>query len=177
MEAKLGKSVLLLFLFCWIGSGCNPNKDAKNSKRYLEEAISAPNTNVSPRKKGWFEEEEGDSTRQKHLEDNIILYESLLVNGARIYNKFYPQILDAFLFEDKFYLKARFPLEYPGQIQFTFPEYPDYVVTNTGKQAYQVVINDALDLNRVLFQLQYIPSTEDSLVSTHYSFTHVVFAE
>lgn len=126
---------------------------------------------------GWQETKSGDSTRQKHLIDNITLFESLLVNRKRIYNKFYPQIQDAFLFEDKFYLKALFPLDYSGKIEFAFPEYPDHVLTKIGERAYQVVINDALDLNRVVFHFQYLPSEKDSLVRTDYTFTHVVYGE
>ncbi|MFO7823736.1 MAG: hypothetical protein R6V72_07330 [Cyclobacterium sp.] len=137
----------------------------------------AQNSKPSANQNGWVAEKDGDSTRQKHLEGKITLFESLLVNKERIYNKFYPQVQDAFLFEDKFYLKARFPLGFSGKIEFTFPEYPDYVLTKIGEQAYQIVINNALDLNRVVFDLQYLPSEKDSLVHTDYCFTHVVYGE
>lgn len=178
MEKKLSKVVFPLFLFCWLGTlGCKPKEEEKTSGNTVREEIIIQESQPSAHLNGWVVVQDGDSTRQQHLEGKITVFESLLVNDQRIYNKFYPLIQDAFLFEDKFYLKARFPLAYRGEIKFSFPEYPDYVLTKIGEQAYQVVINNALDLNHVLFDLHYLPSETDSLVRTEYSFTHVVFEE
>lgn len=178
MEKKLGKVVLQVFLLCAIWTpGCNPKTEEKSRGINASKEIIIQQSKPSPNQNGWVVVQHGDSTRQKYLEDRTTLFESLLVSRERINNKFYPQIQDAFLFEDKFYLKARFPLDYSGEIEFTFPEYPDYVLTKIGEQTFQAVINDALDLNRVVFDLHYRPSEKDSLVPTDYSFTHVVFGE
>ncbi|WP_162343440.1 hypothetical protein [Cyclobacterium salsum] len=178
MEKKLNKVVFPLFLLCWLGTlGCKPKKKEKTSENSTWKEIIIQDNQASAHLDGWVEVKNGDSTRQQYLDDEITVFESLLVDEKRIYNEFYPLIQDAFLFEDKFYLKARFPLAYSGEIEFTFPEFPDYVLTKIGEQAYQVVINNALDLNDVLFDLHYLPSETDSLVRTEYSFTHVVFEE
>lgn len=178
MEKKLSRVVFPLFLLCWIGNvGCKPKKEEKASGISATEEIIIRENQPSTDRSSWVSVQAGDSTRQKHLENGISYFESLLVKEKRIYNKFYPKIQDAFLFEDKFYLKAQFSLRYSGELKFSLPEYPDYVLTKIGEQTYQVVINDALDLNRVVFELHYLPSEEDSLVRTDYSFTHVVFQE
>ncbi|NHE57000.1 hypothetical protein [Cyclobacterium plantarum] len=169
-------SIFLLPAFIACSTGHKNEKEEKVSTGSEKTDVSSTK-NVPTIEDGWQETNSGDSTRQKHLKDKITLFEGLLVNRKRIYNKFYPQIQDAFLFEDKFYLKALFPLDYSGKIEFAFPEYPDFVLTKIGEQAYQVVINDALDLNRVVFHLQYLPSKKDSLVRTDYTFTHVVYGE
>ncbi|MDN3689688.1 hypothetical protein [Cyclobacterium jeungdonense] len=178
MEKKLRKVVFPLFLLCWVWTlGCKPKKEEKASRISATEEGIIKDSQPSTHQNRWVVVQDGDSTRQKYQEGGITYFESLLVKEKRIYNTFYPLIQDAFLFEDKFYLKTRFPLDYSGEIEFTFPEYPDYVLTKIGDQAYQLVINNALDLNHVLFDLHYLPSETDSLVRTDYSFTHVVFEE
>ncbi|WP_375584436.1 hypothetical protein [Cyclobacterium xiamenense] len=177
MEKKLRGTLLAFVCSASLFTACAKNNEQRQEKLEVSRGTSAGRAEDVAKKTGWYEKSEGDSTWQAQWLDGNLFYESTRVRNKRIHNKFYPKIQDAFLFEDKFYLKASFPLKYGGEIQFDFPEYPDYTLTRIGEQSFQVVINDALDLDRVIFSLDYLPAEEDSLVPTHYRFTHVVFTK
>ncbi|SEJ12338.1 hypothetical protein SAMN05192553_102505 [Cyclobacterium xiamenense] len=178
MEKKLRRTLLLIALACGTGlyTACSKKNERSYRKQEVADEVTGQAAEVAGQS-GWFDKTEGDSTWQTYWQNGKRYYESIWVLDKRVGNKFFPKIQDAFLFEDKFYLKATFPVAYAGEIQFTFPEYPDYTLNRIGEQAFQVVINDALDLNRVVFSLEYLPSENDSLEPTRYSFTHVVFQE
>jgi len=134
-------------------------------------------TNSSNKENSWQERVAGDSTIKRQYLSGRMYFESLKVAEKKIYNRFFPRIRDAFLFEDKFYLKADFPLSFAGKVNFNLPECPDYVLSHIGENAYQIVINDALDLNRVLFEITYHPAEKDSLILSEFTYTHVVYEE
>src|SRR5690606_5610369 len=46
-----------------------------------------------------------------------LLYEGFYKGKEKYYNKIYPLFVEEFFFEDKYYAKLKFPIEYPGQLQ------------------------------------------------------------
>lgn len=117
----------------------------------------------------------GDSTFHKIYEDGLLLYQAVEIKGKPLFNHFYPLIRDAFLFEDKYYLKISFLIKVSGDISFALPDNPDYEKTQLAASQHQIVINDALDLDRIKFRLTYRPSDRDSLIASTYTYQYVIF--
>ncbi|WP_339925346.1 hypothetical protein [uncultured Cyclobacterium sp.] len=117
----------------------------------------------------------GDSSIHRIYVDGKRHFERLALNGKQVYNHLYPEISDSFLFEDKYYLKLSFPIPFSGTIKTTIPESPDYVLTPIGEDILQVVVYNALDLKIINFNFDYIPSKNDSLINSSYTFEYVVY--
>ncbi|MEX2564743.1 MAG: hypothetical protein WD431_02225 [Cyclobacteriaceae bacterium] len=167
--------VLILLL-----TGCHaPQKQAQDPKSKKEAKDDKLNTaiknSISKKELFYHSSDNGSQTKKQITKNGYLLYESLSAKGKVTQNHFYPEILDAFLFEDKYYLKLKFPLPFKGKISFTLPENPDYVKTRLEPNYYQLVINDALDLDQVKLRLKYEPAEGDSLIREEYNYTHVVF--
>ncbi|MEX2511487.1 MAG: hypothetical protein WD398_01165 [Cyclobacteriaceae bacterium] len=170
--------IILVLMLCL--AGCQaPQKqsDVLNSNiASREDKVEDAFKNSISNKEIFYQESNNGLLLKKQIFGNgHLLYESLYREGKVTKNHFYPKIIDAFLFEDKYYLKMRFPLPFQGKISFTLPENPDYESTKLGPNYYQLVINDALDLDQVKLRIKYQPAERDSLIREEYTFTHVVF--
>ncbi|MFC4874121.1 hypothetical protein [Negadavirga shengliensis] len=173
--------VLYLSMICWV-SGCQKKAGDSSATEYPlrqnDGSLATKETSPSLKKtekEGFYSEKDGESIVQMIYAENNCYYESTISEGVRINNFFYPKIQDAFLFEDKFYLKVSFPVDHAGKVAFSLPRIRDYVKTAIEPEKHQVVINDALDLSQIEFELTYHPAEGDTLVKTEYSFMYVIF--
>lgn len=105
-----------------------------------------------------------------------LAYKEDYLEGVKVENQLYPTILEGFLFEDKYYAKIKFPINYKGNLKMMVKDY-QAVVRPLDHQTFQLVINDALDLSSYTLILSYHPAEQDSLVRSDYLYTQVVFAD
>lgn len=182
MEKKLnlqGFTILLVFYVLVATSfACQPKGD-KLSPGKTNSSLNKPRTESihapSKKKDGFHNIVKRDSIIQRIHQNDKLQYESLILEGKRVYNYIFPTISDSFLFEDKYYLKISYPIPFSGTIETTIPECPDYVLTPLDNGILQVVIYNALDLSAVDLKFNYSPSEKDSLVCSEYYFNHVIF--
>ena len=180
MEVVLGRKCLLLVILAVLAWRCS--EKAERTEAQVEKADKTTQTAPSqqPTRK---ELPEGDIL-ERDGSGNLLAH-SLVQNGREIYKATYaanrkvsnmlsPRVQDAFLFEDKYYLKVYFPFPYKGAMHIELNNDPEYVLTPLENQKYQLVINHALDLQRVDFTFRYIPAAVDTLVETQFSFTYVI---
>ncbi len=103
-----------------------------------------------------------------------LIYEGEYDNKAKKANQLYPKFVEEFFFEDKYYAKIRFPIAFQGELSVQVIGY-QAVVTLLPDQTFQLVINDALDLNKYDLRLKYQPAAQDTLVGSEYMFRHIVY--
>jgi hypothetical protein len=108
------------------------------------------------------------------FERGKLVYEADYHKQSKIDNRLYPNIIEEFLFEDKYYTKVKFPLPYAGHLAITVQDY-QFVVTPLPEQTFQLVINDALDLTEYNLELTYQPAARDTLLAAKYRYKHVVY--
>jgi len=120
---------------------------------------------------------EGRRSLSSHqlFREGVKFYEGLYQGGEKHLNKLYPHFLEEFFFEDKYYAKVRFPLEYPGQLEVGIKNRGNFTIGDLGDNTFQLVINDALDLNGYELELNYQPAVLDTLVSSLYSYPHIIY--
>ena len=182
MEKKLvlqDLTILLIFsLLAATSFACKP-KDEKLSPINDNSSPIKPSTEVikatSKKTEGFHNIVKGDSIVQRLFLNEKLHYESLILDGKRVYNHIYPKISDSFLFEDKYYLKISYPIPFSGTIETTIPDCPDYVLTDLDNDILQIVIYNALDLSNIDLKFNYSPSKKDSLVSSEYLLNYVIF--
>jgi hypothetical protein len=178
MEKKLSPSIISFFTIIFLMANlfsCDRNKTPSDNPTDTILGKSRAETEPITQGEGFYMVTKGDSVLQKGYVDGKLHFESLLIKGNRIYNHIYPEINDAFLFEDKYYLKINYPLPFSGSIKTALPDCPDYVLTPIGEEILQLVIYNALDLETIDFEFSYIPSEKDSLVPSAYPFEFVAF--
>lgn len=105
-----------------------------------------------------------------------LIYESEYQDNQKTANRFYPQMVEEFFFEDKYYAKIKFPVPYPGDLDIQVKGY-QAVVVPFPEQTFQLVINDALDLAEYNLKLAYQPAPQDTLLRAEYTYKHVVYKE
>ena len=120
----------------------------------------------------WFFD--GENHLHRIYTQGTVVYEGSYHNHQKTATRLYPQVVEEFLFEDKYYTKIKFPLPYAGHINIQV-EGHQAVVVAFPQQTFQLVINDALDLVSYQLALSYEPAAEDSLLRTAYHYQHVVY--
>ncbi|WP_209332116.1 hypothetical protein [Lunatimonas salinarum] len=85
----------------------------------------------------------------------------------------HPELFDHFLYEDKYYLKLRFPKELPGELSIGLREGNHYSFTPLDTTVFQLIIYDALDLKVATLELDYTPTDNDTLPATRLVINHV----
>lgn len=171
------------FLFA-IVFGCRQNSglDTNNQEQEPANSSSGIDLEIPAEKETAILEEgnnilvdrEGNLTSHTLVKDGRPIYEATYKDSRKTENALLPWIQDSFLFEDKYYLKVYFPFPYRGKMGIELENDPEYVITSVEDQKYQVVINHALDLNRVDFMFHYKPAAADTLVETTFSFSYVI---
>lgn len=177
------KYAFLLFVIVF---GCKQKSNLETSQQNQESTNLGNGTKFEiPTEEKLIILEEGNNTfvdRYGNLTHTLVkdgrpIYQATYRDQKKTKNKLLPQIQDSFLFEDKYYLKVYFPFPYRGKISIEFENDPEYVLTLVDDQKYQLVINHALDLNRIDFKFHYEPAAADTLVKTTYSYTYVIMEE
>lgn len=105
-----------------------------------------------------------------------IIYEGEYHDQQKIADRLYPEMVEEFFFEDKYYAKIHFPISYAGDLDIKVTDY-QAVVVPFPEQTFQLVINDALDLTAYQLELTYEPAAQDTLLGTKYSYKHIVYGE
>jgi hypothetical protein len=119
-------------------------------------------------------DESGKLRRHTLVKDGRPVYQASYKDQKKTDNKLLPWIQDAFLFEDKYYLKVYFPFPYQGKVHMELNNDPEYVLTSIEQQKYQLVINHALDLDKINFNFHYMPADADTLIETRFSYSYVI---
>lgn len=109
------------------------------------------------------------------FESGKIRYEGFYKGQRKCLNKLYPLFIEEFFFEDKYYAKLRFPMEYRGQIIVKLKDRGSPVIEQLEDHTFQLVINDALDLNGFELEVSYHPAPSDTLVCSHYLYPHLIY--
>lgn len=172
------------FFFVVTVFGCRQNSDTENcrqmqaptnlgNKTDLEIPLAEEPINLVEGS-NMLVDKSGNLTSHTLVKDGRPVYLATYLNQKKISNHLLPWIQDAFLFEDKYYLKVYFPFPYRGKINIELKNDPEYVLTPVEDQKYQVVINHALDLNHVDFIFHYKPAAADTLVETTFSYSYVM---
>src|SRR5690606_15215246 len=105
-----------------------------------------------------------------------LVYEGEYVNQVKKEDKLYPWVIEEFLFEDKYYAKIRFPYTFQGNMKVEVKGY-QAVITSLPDQTFQLVINDALDLNGFDLLLSYHAAAQDTLLDTKYTHKHHIYGD
>lgn len=113
---------------------------------------------------------------QQFRKDGKLLYEASYKEGEKYSNKLYPVFIEEFFFEDKYYAKIKFPLAYRGLLQTKIKGQGSPFINQLEDNTFQLVINNALDLNAYELQFTYHPAQQDTLVSSTYSIKHAIYA-
>lgn len=180
METVLKWKFPFLIFAVLFGCGQNSSLDNKNQEQEPANSSSGLVLDIkSEEQKPVLEEGnnihlDGHFTIHTLVKDGRSIYEATYKDHKKTENKLLPWIQDSFLFEDKYYLKVYFPFPYLGKMSIELENDPEYVLTPVEDQKYQVVINHALDLNRVDFRFHYVPSAADTLVETTFSYSYVI---
>lgn len=119
-----------------------------------------------------------DKTLKSHQyrKEGKLLYEAFYKGGEKYSNKLYPVFVEEFFFEDKYYTKIKFPLAYPGQLQIKVKDKGSPFINQMEDNTFQLVINDALDLNAYKLEFTYHPAQQDTLVNSTYSIEHTIYS-
>ena len=168
---------LILISGCGQGSERGSSRQVAKEKNLLQEReVTLSQENVTSFAEGDNLDFDvtGNLIRHTWVKEGRPIYQATYRNQQKISNKLFPQIQDSFLFEDKYYLKIYFPFPYRGKIGIELENDPEYVLTPVEDQLYQVVINHALDLNRVDFLFHYQPAATDTLVETTFPYSFVI---
>ncbi|WP_158855929.1 hypothetical protein [Lunatibacter salilacus] len=182
METVLKSKCAFLFLAVIFGCGQKSAPDTSNKEQKLKSIESRTALEIPAEEKPTILEEgnnilvdeEGNLTIHTLVKDGRSIYEATYKDQRKIDNRLLPRIQDSFLFEDKYYLKVYFPFPYQGKMNIELENDPEYVITSVEDQKYQVVINHALDLNRVDFRFHYEPAAADTLIETTFSYSYVI---
>ncbi|HSI74749.1 MAG TPA: hypothetical protein VK957_02590 [Lunatimonas sp.] len=182
MENVLKSKYAFLFLAVIVGCGQKSAPDTFKKEQNLNNIESRRSIEIPAEEKptilqegnNILVDEEKNLTIHTLVKDGRSIYEATYKDQKKIDNRLIPWIQDSFLFEDKYYLKVYFPFPYPGKMNIKLENDPEYVLTPLKDQHYQVVINHALDLNRVDFKFHYEPATADSLIETTFSHSYVI---
>lgn len=118
--------------------------------------------------------DQGKVTTHQLFDTGKLIYQGKYENRIKADNQLYPQFVEEFFFEDKYYAKIRFPLAYKGQLKVQVIGY-QAIISPLPDQTFQLVINDALDLNGYDLKLTYHSAAQDTLVGSEYTFTHIVY--
>lgn len=180
MEVVLGRNLRLFIILALLTMGCR--NEPERTKAQVEKADKTTQTAPSQQqtRKELHEgdilerDDSGNLLAHSLVRNGREIYKAAYINNRKVSNMLYPLIQDAFLFEDKYYLKVYFPFPYRGAMHIGLNNDPEYVLTPLEHQKYQVVINHALDLARVDFTFDYLPAAVDTLVETRFSFTYVI---
>ena len=120
-------------------------------------------------------ENNGHLSSHQLFRGGIKVYEGFYQKGDKHLNKLYPHFLEEFFFEDKYYAKVNFFLDYPGQMEVGVKNRGNPIIKDLGDNTFQLVINDALDLNEYELELNYKPTAEDTLVAFSYVYPHIIY--
>lgn len=155
----------------------------ENGKKNGKEIIFYPSGEV--KEKNFFQKGilEGNSYRYKNgvLTSHQInrqgntWYEGIYSGQEKYLDKLYPLFIEEFFFEDKYYAKIRFPLDHAGQMTLRVKDRGTPVIEKLDKATFQLVINDALDLDGFVLDLEYQPASSDTLVPSRYSHSHQIY--
>lgn len=120
---------------------------------------------------------EGIKSLRSHqlFREGIKIYEGLYHETEKHRNKLYPHFVEEFFFEDKYYAKVKFLLDYAGQMEVRVKIRGNPVIEYLGDNTFQLVINDALDLNGYELELSYQPAVRDTLVAFSYVYPHIIY--
>lgn len=113
---------------------------------------------------------------QQFRKEGKLLYEASYKEGEKYSNKLYPVFVEEFFFEDKYYAKIRFPLAYRGQLQTQVKDQGSPFINQLEGNTFQLVINNALDLNAYELEFTYHPAPQDTLVSSTYNVEHAIYS-
>jgi hypothetical protein len=102
-------------------------------------------------------------------------YTGMYSGPEKYLNKLYPHFIEEFFFEDKYYAKIRFPLDHAGQMTVRVKDWGTPVIEQLDNATFQLVINDALDLDGFVLDLEYQPAPSDTLVHSRYLYKHDIY--
>ncbi len=111
-----------------------------------------------------------DQQKQTHYKSGNVIYEAIYNKDGKISSQVFPHLEDAFLHEDKFYLKVILPFNLAGEIQANTPLNNPLYLTKIDKLTYQVSLHEALDLEKFKMTLTYLPASEDSILAWEKTF-------
>jgi len=111
-----------------------------------------------------------DQQKQTHYKSGNVIYEAIYNKDGKISSQVFPHLEDAFLHEDKFYLKVILPFNLAGEIQANTPLNNPLYFTKIDKLTYQVSLHEALDLEKFKMTLTYLPASEDSILAWEKTF-------
>lgn len=151
MEARLivlGSQILCLLLL--VSCGPTPNSETAMNERKI---LSNPSDSV-----------ENPEKTTPSIPNNV---------EERTTTWLHPELFDHFLYEDKYYLKLRFPKELPGELSIGLIDGNHYSVTPLDTTVFQLIIYDALDLKVARLKLDYTPTDSDTLPATRLVIKHV----
>ena len=120
-------------------------------------------------------ENNGGLSSHQLFRDGVKIYEGFYQGDIKEHNKLYPYFLEEFFFEDKYYAKVRFLLNYPGQVEVQVKGQGHPVIEYLGDNTFQLVINDALDLNKYKLELSYQQAVRDTLIAFSYVYPHIIY--
>jgi hypothetical protein len=111
-----------------------------------------------------------DKQRQTHYKSGRKIYEAEYNKDGKVSSRVIPRVEDAFLHEDKFYLKVILPFGLAGEIKAVTSLKKPLYLTKIDNLTYQVSLHEALDLERFNLTLHYLPAPEDSILAWEKTF-------
>jgi len=180
LRSIVGYTFCLFLFFIGCGQKTDTDTNRKEQEHTTQESKSDLKIPTPEEPKPQVEgnsiqvDESGNLISHTVVEEGRPVYRATYKDQQKISNQLLPWIQDSFLFEDKYYLKVYFPFPYRGKITIELENDPEYVLTTVEDQTYQLVINHALDLNRVDFNFHYSPAAADTLVESTFSYRYVI---
>ena len=118
----------------------------------------------------------GNLKSHQYAKQGKLLYEGFYKGKEKYFNKLYPLFVEEFFFEDKYYAKLKFPIDYLGQLLVKVKNSGSPLIDQLEDNIFQIVINDALDLNAYELDITYHPAQQDTMVNSTYSFEHTIYS-
>lgn len=177
-----GKSLIIAWGENGLPLSIIPLDDGKSPHGYaIHYAENGTLSTISQWKKGMrdgnaFVFEEGNVETHQLFDAGELIYQGKYEEKVKKNNELYPQFVEEFFFEDKYYAKIRFTFAYRGEIKVQVQGY-QAEISPLPDRTFQLVVNDALDLDAFDLNLTYQPGAQDTLVGSEYTITHIVYED
>ncbi len=165
LSGKISTLTLLVFSSISILISCsskvneNPNSESNDyAKDQISEELKNPENGIL------WTQVPPDKQRQTHYKSGRVVYEADFDKEGKISSQVHPKLDDAFLHEDKFYLKVILPFYLAGELKASTNLRNPLYITKIDSLMFQVALHEALDLEEVEVTLQYLPASNDSIL-------------
>ncbi|WP_114747677.1 hypothetical protein [Pleomorphovibrio marinus] len=142
---------------------CSSAPEKQSKEKDLEK--ETPRETSQPEHGEIWEYVSPEKQKQTRFRSGRKVYEAYFDNNNKVSNNIFPEITDAFLHEDKYYLKIVLPFPLKGEIQFENNKGKPLYATEIDSQIIQLSLHEVLDLEGFRLKMNYFPAQNDTILA------------